>query len=103
MKLTEKEIGKIAFNKFGLQECDEEYTYFILGYKEAISKQFSLNDVIPTLKDCYYEKRLVKYRGDKYYISTLDEMNDGVKLCELINYESYNILKDIREEEIEIF
>tara|TARA_R110000782_G_scaffold11587_1_gene35096 strand:+ start:399 stop:629 length:231 start_codon:yes stop_codon:yes gene_type:complete len=44
--MTDKEIGKIAFNKFGLQECDEDYTYFVLGYKEAIKKQFAITDVV---------------------------------------------------------
>jgi hypothetical protein len=44
--MTDKEIGKIAFNKFGLQECDEDYAYFVLGYKEAIKKQFAITDVV---------------------------------------------------------
>ena len=43
--MTDKEIGKIAFDKFGLQECDEEYTYFILGYKEAQAKQLRIGVV----------------------------------------------------------
>jgi len=43
--MTDKEIGKIASYKFGLQECDEEYTYFILGYKEAQSKQLRIGGV----------------------------------------------------------
>ena len=43
--MTDKEIGKIAFDKFGLQECDEEYTYFILGYKEAQAKQLRIGGV----------------------------------------------------------
>ena len=43
--MTDREIGKIAFDKFGLQECDEEYTYFLLGYKEARAKQLTLTDV----------------------------------------------------------
>ena len=49
--MTDKEIGKIAFNKFGLQECDEDYTYFVLGYKEAIKKQFAITDVVASLPD----------------------------------------------------
>ena len=47
--MTDKEIGKIAFNKFGLQECDEDYTYFVLGYKEAIKKQFAITDVVASV------------------------------------------------------
>lgn len=47
--MTDKEIGKIAFDKFGLQECDEEYTYFILGYKEAQAKQLRIGGVSGSL------------------------------------------------------
>ena len=50
MKLTDEQIGKIAVEKFNLQECDEEYTYFILGYKEAVNKQFSLSGVVNSTK-----------------------------------------------------
>ena len=53
--MTDKEIGKIAFDKFGLQECDEEYTYFILGYKEAQAKQLRIGGVgssLPDLAEC---------------------------------------------------
>ena len=60
--MTDKEIGKIAFNKFGLQECDEDYTYFVLGYKEAIKKQFAITDVVSTCCD--------KVPSDSYYLGT---------------------------------
>ena len=51
--MTDKEIGKIAFDKFGLQECDEEYTYFILGYKEAQAKQLRIGGVVVSDADIY--------------------------------------------------
>ena len=43
--MTDKKIGKIAFEKFGLQEGDQDYIFFIEGYKLAMSKQFAITDV----------------------------------------------------------
>lgn len=40
--LEDEEISKIAFDKHGLQEPDEEHSYFILGYKEALGKTNSI-------------------------------------------------------------
>lgn len=39
MDLLDKKIGEIAVKKFGLQEGDKEYKFFILGYKESLKNK----------------------------------------------------------------
>jgi len=81
--MTDKEIGKIAFDKFGLQECDEEYTYFVLGYKEAIKKQFAITDVVASLPVVEIEK------VPEYLKDVLDYVNESlpnkIKPIDIIN------------------
>ena len=74
--MTDKEIGKIAFDKFGLQECDEEYTYFILGYKEAQAKQLRIGGVSQQRELLLaYEKQTQIYEYDEF-----DEWNTNKKI-----------------------
>tara|TARA_R110002051_G_C8729251_1_gene497669 strand:- start:1659 stop:1949 length:291 start_codon:yes stop_codon:yes gene_type:complete len=92
MKLTDEQIGKIAVEKFNLQECDEEYTYFILGYKEAVNKQFSLSGVVnstkpkkasKTKKCDYCQKR--KKKDTMYFL--YKEAKKEYWICDECNWE----------------
>jgi len=96
---TLKKIHKV-YDLMTVKNNDEAYN--LLG-KILQQKQFILPVVVHTLKDCLIAKQPVKYQEKKYYITTLEIMNSGEEICELMNIDTYEVISDVNGKEVKIF
>ena len=96
---TLKKIHKV-YDLMTVKNNDDAYD--LLG-KILQEKQFILPVVVHTLKDCLIAKQPVEYKNKKYYLTTLEIMNSGEEICELMNTETYEVINDVNGKEVKIF
>lgn len=96
---TLKKIHKV-YDLMTVKNNDEAYD--LLG-KILQEKQFILPVVVHTLKDCLIALQPVEYKNKKHYLTTLETMNSGEEICELMNTDTYEVISNVNGEEVKIF
>jgi len=96
---TLKKIHKV-YDLMTVKNNDEAYD--LLG-KILQEKQFILPVVVHTLKDCLIAKQPVEYKNKKHYLTTLEIMDSGEEICELMNTDTYEVISNVNGEEVKIF
>ena len=70
---------------------------------KSLKKQFILPVVVHTLKDCLIAQQPVEYKNKKHYLTTLEIMDSGEEICELMNTDTYEVISNVNGEEVKIF
>tara|TARA_B110000208_G_C11726103_1_gene414611 strand:+ start:997 stop:1305 length:309 start_codon:yes stop_codon:yes gene_type:complete len=96
---TLKKIHKV-YDLMTVKNNDEAYD--LLG-KILQEKQFILPVVVHTLKDCLIAQQPVEYKNKKHYLTTLEIMDSGEEICELMNTDTYEVISNVNGEEVKIF
>ena len=100
----EIEIYQILKNhKLTLKKREEVIIDLLELIKKDRAEQLILSGVVHTLKDCFLDKKQVKYNNKKYYLTQLEVMNNGEEICELMDIETYEYISDVNGKEVKIF
>ena len=91
-----------ANNLFGLEDR-ENAEGVVDSYLKVYKKQLTLTDVVHTLKDCLIAQKPVEYKNKKHYLTTLEIMDSGEEICELMNTDTYEVISNVNGEEVKIF
>ena len=71
--------------------------------EDTLVKKLTLTDVVHTLKDCLIAQKPVEYKNKKHYLTTLEIMDSGEEICELMNTDTYEVISNVNGEEVKIF